>query len=64
MKWIKLKYQIKFLILIIQIYLINIINNKKNKTEDIITKKCSSLNSGNSNLISIYSTEEKTKSNK
>ena len=45
----------------------NTVNNKKNKTEDqiykeIITKKRSSLNSRNSNLISIYSTEEKTKS--
>ena len=40
---------------------------KKNKTEDqiykeIITKKRFSLNSRNSNLTSIYSTEEKTKS--
>jgi hypothetical protein len=47
----------------------NIVNNKKNEIEDqiykeIITKKRSSLNSRNSNLISIYSTEEKTKSNK
>ena len=46
--------------------LMNIVNNKKNEIEDqiykeIITKKCSSLNSRNSNLISIYSPEEKTK---
>ena len=45
----------------------NTVNNKKNKTEgqiykEIITKKRFSLNSRNSNLTSIYSTEDKTKS--
>ena len=47
--------------------LINTVGDEKNKTEEqiykeIITKKRSSFNSRNSNLISIYSTEEKTKS--
>ena len=47
--------------------LINTVGDEKNKTKEqiykeIITKKRSSLNSRNSNLISIFSTEEKTKS--